>query len=53
MGFESEKYQIFWSFTEFEDQGPEYEKTSVLVLLSGLFDRSRSRIVTALGSRDN
>ena len=26
MGFESEKCQIFWIFTKFEDQGPEYEK---------------------------
>ena len=26
MGFESEKCQIFWIFTKFEDQGPEYDK---------------------------
>ena len=25
-GFESEKCQIFWIFTKFEDQGPEYDK---------------------------
>ena len=48
MGFESEKCQIFWIFTNLRTKVLNMKKTWVLVLLSGLFDRSRSRTVTAL-----
>ena len=48
MGFESEQCQIFWIFTNLRTKVLNMKKTSVLVLLSGLFDWSRSRTVTAL-----
>ena len=48
MGFESEKCQILWIFTNLRTKVLNMKKTWVLVLLSGLFDRSRSRTVTAL-----